>query len=127
MCNCRTVLEPNQVASSTTRDVADPLDALVIALLEHLEEAHEQPGRSEHEYLKVNLDRRPAPCFSVCRRTEFRIGLERGFGHALNAWDPTVTCESALTISSFTLKGVGVKLTSKQRDSQPGRTWPFRY
>lgn len=44
------------------RDVAHPLDGLIIRLLEHLQESHMQTRCRKHGNLKIHDDWWPAPC-----------------------------------------------------------------
>ena len=61
---------PNLVATASFRKISDPLDAIVVAFLEDLQEAHQETRGGEHKHLKVHVDRWPCPCLSMgyCRK-----------------------------------------------------------
>lgn len=48
------------------RKVAHPLDAVIVTLLEHLQEPHNKAGGSEHEHLEINIDGRSGPHLAMC-------------------------------------------------------------
>jgi hypothetical protein len=47
---------PDLICSTGLREITDPLDAVIVALLEHLQESDNQAGSREHEHLEVNIN-----------------------------------------------------------------------
>lgn len=64
------------ISSIGLREVPDPFDGIVAALLENLQESDEQARRREHENLKVNGYWRTGPSFLMRRRCARHIRRE---------------------------------------------------
>lgn len=80
---------PNLIRPTRLRKISNPFDAVVIALLEDFQEAHNQTRRRKHQHLKVNVNRGPCPYLSMgCARQLSGCG-QRYLLAALNPRNPT--------------------------------------
>ena len=87
------------VRPARLRQVPYPLHALVVALLEYLQEAHDQARRGEHEHLEVNIDRRAGPDLARRRARQLRVARERHLLATLYSRNPTIRVLSALDLT----------------------------
>lgn len=61
---------------------------MVVALLKHLQEAHNETRCREHQHLEVDIDGRPGPNLAVGRARELREAREGHLGSTLYAGNP---------------------------------------
>jgi hypothetical protein len=109
----RAAAYPDLIAPARLGEIPHPLDAVVIALLKHLEEAHDEPGRREHQHLEVDVDRRSRPHLPVRRTRQVRGGRQRALLAALQAR------ESARRSAAVRVEG-GVKTYFQTTTFSPG-------
>ena len=84
----RTIAYPDLIRPTGFSEIADPFDAVVVALLKHFQEAHDKAGRREHEHLEIDVYRRPCPHLPVGGRRELSKTRECHLRSTLNAGDP---------------------------------------
>ena len=114
--NARTY--PYLIRPACLGQVSHPFDALIVTLLEDLQETHDQARRCEHEHLEVDVDRRARPHRARRRRGQLPERGERALLPALQPRDPA--CRQHLRA------GCARGRTSRRRRSPPARTWPCR-
>ena len=67
---CGPKTHPNLICPTRFGEVAYPFNTVIVAPLEHLQKANNQPRRSEHQDLEVDVDWRASPDLSICRGRE---------------------------------------------------------
>ena len=85
--NARTY--PYLIRPACLGQVSHPFDALIVTLLEDLQETHDQARRCEHEHLEVDIDGRSRPDLSSCRAGQLSMRGEGDFLSALYARNST--------------------------------------
>lgn len=76
------------IRSTCFSEVPHPLDAIVVTLLEHLQESHDQTGGRVHQNLKINVNRRTGPYLSSGSACKLGSSREGHFLTSLNAGNP---------------------------------------
>ena len=112
----------NLVRSTGFGQISYPLDAVIVALLEHLQEAHNQPRGGEHEHLEVDIDWWACPDLAVrhaCQRCSPR---KRDFLATLYSRNSGTRTRRQMKQSG----GKKGRLTSISQRSLQGHTSPSR-
>lgn len=68
--------------------VSHPFDTVIVALFKHFQKPHNQPRRSKHKDLEINVYGGSSPDLACCRAGKLRIPVERELLSSLDSRNP---------------------------------------